>query len=55
MTDLPLAERVYFIDSPAYVVDNTQSAVSVFLMYKEIQEKVMEVHSTKACWLRSKN
>jgi hypothetical protein len=55
MTDMALADRVYFVASSAYLVENSHTALTLYNNHKEIGTMVMEILTTKQKMLRAKS
>jgi hypothetical protein len=47
MTDMALADRVYFVASSAYVVENSHTALTLYNTHKEIGAMVVEILTVK--------
>lgn len=55
MTDMALADRVYFVASDAYVVENSYTALTLYNTHKEIGAMTVEILTVKAKTLGAKN
>ncbi len=55
MTDMRLVDRVYFLYSTAYVVENSVTALTLYNQERAISDMTMDVFLTKQRTLRAKN
>jgi hypothetical protein len=55
MTDMALADRVYFVASSAYIVENSVTALTLYNQNRGIGDMTMEIYVVKQRTLRARN